>query len=374
MKFTVSSSALSKQLAAISGVIVNNPVVPILENFLFELDVQQLVITASDLQTSVTATLVVDTQDKARIAIPARMLLDTLRNLPEQPVTFSINLETYSVEISSANGRYRLAGENATDFPQLKMVQEGISVEMESQVLKKAIGQTLVATSNDELRPAMNGVYVDFKANEVTFVSTDGHRLVRYVRSDVGMATQRPFIVPRKPLTLLNALLLSEDQTVHVALNDHNVYFRLGHISMIARLIDERYPDYEQVIPLDNPNRLTINRLSLLGSLKRIAIYANKTTHQIKLSLAKDSLQIFAEDFDFANEANEQLPCTYEGEAMEIGFNAKLIIEMLGNLPTEEVELHFSLPSKAGLLLPKEQEQHEDLLLLVMPVILNSAD
>ncbi|XWN35010.1 MAG: DNA polymerase III subunit beta [Roseivirga sp.] len=369
MKFIVSSSALSKQLAAISGVIVNNPVVPILENFLFELDAQQLTVTASDLQTSMTTTLAVEAKEKASIALPARMLLETLRNLPEQPVTFSVDLDTYSVAISSANGRYRLAGENATDFPQLKMVQEGVAVNMAAKVLKKAINQAIIATSSDELRPAMNGVHMDFREGGTTFVATDGHRLVRYIRSDVGVATQRPFIVPRKALTLLNALLPNEDQTVHVAFNDNNVYFKLGTISMISRLIDERYPDYEQVIPLSNPNKLKINRMSLLSSLRRIAIYANKTTHQVKLSMTGNSLQILAEDFDFSNEASEQLSCVYEGDDLEICFNAKFLIEMLSNLPTEEAELHFSAPSKACLLLPQEQDKDEDLLLLIMPVI-----
>ena len=369
MKFIVSSSALSKQLAAISGVIVNNPVVPILENFLFEINGKQLTVTASDLQTSMTTALVVEAQESTSIAIPARILLETLRNLPEQPVTFSINESTYSVEISSDNGRYRLAGENATDFPQLKMVQEGVSVDMDAEVLKKAITQTIIATSSDELRPAMNGVYMNFSEASATFVATDGHRLVRYTRSDVGVATQRPFIVPRKTLTLLNALLPNEKQTVNIAFNDHTVYFKLAHISMVSRLIDERYPDYENVIPANNPNKLTINRLSFLSSLKRIAIYANRTTHQIKLAIAGSELQMLAEDFDFSNEANERLTCEYEGDDLVIGFNAKFLIEMLNNLTAEEVELHFSAPSKAGLILPQEKE--EDILLLIMPVILN---
>jgi len=370
MKFIVSSSVLSKQLAAISGVITNNPVVPILENFLFEIDGKQLTITASDLQTSMTTTLVVEAQEKASIAIPARILLETLRNLPEQPITLSINEDSYSVEISSDNGRYRLAGENATDFPQLGLVQKGVSVVMDAKVLKKIINQAIVATSNDELRPAMNGVYMDFSETNATFVATDGHRLVRYTRSDVGVATQRPFIVPRKTLTLLNTLLLHEDQTVHITFNESHVYFKLTNISMISRLIDERYPDYENVIPTNNANKLTIDRVSFLSSLKRIVIYSNKTTHQIKLSIAGSELHISAEDFDFSNEANERLACEYEGDDLEIGFNAKFLIEMLNNLTSEEIEMHFSAPNKAGLIFPKGQEQDENILLLIMPVIL----
>jgi len=370
MKFIVSSSTLSKQLASIGGVIVNNPVVPILENFLFEIDGKQLTVTASDLQTSVTTGLVVEAQESASIAIPARILLETLRNLPEQPVTFSINEGNYSVEISSDNGRYRLAGENATDFPRLQLMQKGVSVDMDTKALKKMINQAIVATSNDELRPAMNGVYMNFSEDNATFVATDGHRLVRYIRSDVGVATQRPIIVPRKTLSLLNTLLPNEHQTINIAFNDSHVHFKLANVSMISRLIDERFPDYENVIPTNNVNKLTIDRVSFLGSLKRISIYSNKTTHQIKLSIAGSELHVFAEDFDFSNEANERLSCEYEGDDLEIGFNAKFLIEMLSNLTVAEVEMHFSTPSKAGLIFPKEKEQDEDLLLLIMPVIL----
>jgi DNA polymerase III subunit beta len=237
-------------------------------------------------------------------------------------------------------------------------------------VLKRAIGQTIVATSNDELRPAMNGVYMDFSEASATFVATDGHRLVRYIRSDVGVATQQPFIVPRKTLTLLNALLPNESQAVNITFNDSHVYFKLASTSMVSRLIDERYPDYENVIPGNNTNKLTINRLSFLSALKRTAIYSNRTTHQIKLSMAGNELHIFAEDFDFANEANERLHCEYEGDDLEIGFNAKFLIEMLSNLPSEKADMYFSAPSKAGLILPKEKEQNEDILLLIMPVIL----
>ena len=369
MKFTVSSAALSKQLNAISGVIANNPIVPILENFLFEVSQGKLTVTASDLQTFATTTLTVEAQEEASIAIPARILLETLKNLPEQPVTFSVDDRTYSVEISVNNGRYRLAGENATDFPTIAPIQEGISVDIPSEVLKRAIGQALIAASNNELRPAINGVYVDFREQGVIFVSTDGHRLVRYTRSDIGVATQRPFIIPRKTLTLFNALLQSENRPVKIAFDDLYIYFQLPNFSMISRLIDERYPDYENVIPAHNPSKLTINRLDLINSLRRIAIYANKTTYQVKLGLSGSTLQVFSEDFEFSNEASEQLPCEYEGEPIEIGFNAKFLIEVLSNVPSDEVEMRFSDSTKPCLIFPKEKEEGEDMLLLIMPII-----
>ena len=371
MKFIVSSAVLSKQLAALSGVVANNPIVPILENFLFIVDKKQLTVTASDLQTSITATVPVEAQESARIAIPARILLETLRNLPDQPVTFSIDENSYSVEISSNNGRYRLAGENATDFPQLVMAQKDVSVTMEAEVLKKIICQTIIATSNDELRPAMNGVYMDFRGKNATFVATDTHRLVRYIRASKGVKANQPFIIFRKTLTLLNMLLpTSEGQKVNITFNDLYVQFQLNNVSMVSRLIDEHYPDYENAIPANNPNKLTISRTELLSSLKRIAIYANKTTYQIKLEIAGSELQISAEDFDFSNDASERLTCEYEGDDLVIGFNAKFLIEMLSSLEAEEVELHFSEPSKAGLLVPKDQEDGEEVLLLIMPVLM----
>ncbi|MEL6539167.1 MAG: DNA polymerase III subunit beta [Bacteroidota bacterium] len=370
MKFVVSSAVLSKQLTAISGVIVSNPIVPILENFLFEVEQGQLLITASDLQTFVTARLSVDTQEEASVAIPARILIDTLKNLPEQPITFTIDPGTYSVEINASNGHYRLAGENATDFPKLMPVTNGISVEIPANTLKRAISQTIVAVGNDELRPAINGIHVDFQEQGVTFVATDAHRLVRHTRSDIGVATQQPLLIPEKTLKIFNSLLQAGEEYVDIAFNDHHVHFQLSGISMISRLIHERYPDYENVIPAHNPNELVIDRLALLSSLKRIAIYANKTTCQVKLGMSPgDLLQVFAEDFEFSNEASEQLTCEYKGEALETGFNAKLFMELLNSIHSNEIVMRFSEPSKAVLIFPLEKEEAEDTLLLIMPII-----
>ena len=370
MQFTISSSTLSKQLTTINGVIVNNPVIPILENFLFDIDGEELTVTASDLQTSITAKLSIEAHERTRIAIPARILRETLRNLPEQPVTFSIDEATHGVEISSNNGKYRLAGENATDFPQPSLIQKGISVDMDAQVLKKMISQTIIAASHDELRPAMNGVYMDFNGNNVTFVATDGHRLARYIRSDVSVETQQPFIVPRKALNLLHTLLPNEAQQVNITFNDNHVHFSMGNKKMITRLIDERYPDYENVIPTNNAYKLVIDRMYLLSSLKRMVIYANRTTYQIKLSITHHELLISAEDFDFSNGASERLDCTYKGDDLDIGFNARFLIELLSNLHTKDVTMYFAAPSKATLILPGEKETYEDILLLIMPVIL----
>ncbi len=372
MKFIVSSSALLKQLSAINGVVTTNPVVPILENFLFEIKDGKLTITASDLQTSMVTSMDVEAKEDGDIAIPAKILMETLKNLPEQGVAFSIDRETYSIEISSDNGRYKLSGENATDFPKIPTVSNGTTVEMSTEVLSSAISNTIFATSNDELRPAMTGVYINLSETNTTFVATDGHRLVRYRRVDVASSTETSIIIPRKALNLLKSTLPSENLPVSMEFNSSNAYFLFNNIKMVCRLIDERFPDYENVIPLDNTNHMTIDRSDILGSLKRISIYSNKTTYQVRLKLTGSELQISAEDLDFSNEANERLSCEHDGEDIEIGFNAKFLVEMLSNLSSKEITLQFSAPNRAGLIVPAEKTENEDILMLVMPVMLNN--
>jgi DNA polymerase-3 subunit beta len=371
MKFIVNSAYLLKQLSNINGVITTNPVVPILENFLFELEKGSLTVTASDLQTSMITEIQVESKEKGSIAVPARILLDTLKNLPEQPVTFSIDDSTYSVEIISDNGRYKLSGENATDFPKVPTVSNDFSAEISTEVLSRAVNNTIFATSNDELRPAMTGVYVNLGDKNTTFVATDGHRLVRYRRTDVKSDNGNAIIIPRKALNLLKATLPSENTEVNLNFNMSNAFFKFGNIKMICRLIDERFPDYDNVIPSGNNIKMTIERNDLLGALKRISIYANKTTHQVRLKITGSELQISAEDLDFSNEANERLSCEHEGEDIEIGFNAKFLIEMLTNLDSDKIRLTMSAPNKAGVILPVDKDESEDILMLVMPVMLN---
>ncbi|MCP4460618.1 MAG: DNA polymerase III subunit beta [Cytophagales bacterium] len=372
MKFIVSSSYLKKQLAAINGVITTNPVVPILENFLFEIQGGMLTVTASDLQTSMMTELEVEAKEDGSIAIPAKILLETLQNLPEQPVTFSIDVDTYSIEINSDNGRYKLAGENATDFPKIPTVSDGYSVNFSSEILSRAINNTLFATSTDELRPAMTGVYLNLTDTNATFVATDSHRLLRYRRVDVASDQGHSMIVPRKALTLLKSTIPQEITNVNLEFNASNAFFDFNNVKMICRLIDERFPDYENVIPVDNNNDMTIDRQELLSSLRRISIYANKTTHQVRLKITGSELMISAEDLDFSNEANERLACDHSGEDIEIGFNAKFLVEMLGNCESKEITLQLSAPNKAGIIIPSDQEENEDLLMLIMPVMLNN--
>ncbi|UXX78316.1 DNA polymerase III subunit beta [Reichenbachiella carrageenanivorans] len=372
MKFIVSSSYLLKQLSAINGVITTNPVVPILENFLFEIADGKLTITASDLQTSMITELEVEAKENGNIAVPSKILLETLRNLPEQPVTFSIDEETYSIEINSDNGRYKLAGENATDFPKVPSVSDGNDVNISSSVLGNAINNTILATSSDELRPAMTGVYLNLSETNTTFVATDGHRLIRYRRVDIASENGASMIIPRKALTLLKSTLPSSNTNVNVQYNVANAFFKFDGIHMVCRLIDERFPDYENVIPANNDNEMIIDRTELLGSLKRIAIYANKTTHQVRLKITGSELVISSEDLDFSNEANERLSCDHNGADIEIGFNGKFLIEMLANIDSTQVSMKFSEPNKAGLLFPVDKDDNEDLLMLVMPVMLSN--
>ena len=372
MRFIVSTSTLLKQLQSVSGALSNSTVLPILENFLFEIKDGNLTISATDLQTSMTTSLTVEAKENGRIAIPSRILLDTLKSLPEQPIAFNIDDNTFAIEISAGDGKYKLSGENGEDFPKIPVVENASSVNLPASVLAEAINKTIFAVSNDELRPAMTGVYCQLSTSSLTFVATDAHKLVRYRRKDAKAASTASFILPKKALNLLKSALPSEDINVSVEYNSTSAFFKFSNINLVCRLIDERYPDYEAVIPQNNPNKLTIDRQAFLGSLNRVAIYANKTTHQVRLKISGSELNISSEDIDFANEAHERLSCQYDGEDIEIGFNARFLIEMLKNLSCEEVMLEMSTPNRAGLLLPQNGDENEDVLMLVMPVMLNS--
>ena len=373
MNFIVSSTYLLKNLNSISGVITSNPVVPILENVLFEIENGNLLITASDLQTSVLVELQVESKEDGSVAIPAKILIETLKNLPEQPVTFSIDDQNYNIEINSDNGRYKLAGENSADFPKVPEVNDGYSSVLDSSVLHSAISNTIFSTSTDELRPAMTGVFFKLSSQSCSFVSTDGHRLVKYIRTDVkGDEVEHDMILPRKSLNLLKSILPTEKSSeIKLEFNAANAFFSYENVKMVCRLIDERYPDYENVIPGDNSNIITLDKSDILSSLKRISIYANKTTNQVRLKISGSEILISAEDLDFSNEANERISCEHDGDDIEIGFNAKFLIEMLSNLTSEKISFKLSEPNKAGLIVPGEISDEEDITMLVMPVMLN---
>ena len=373
MNFIVSSSYLLKNLNSISGIITSNPVVPILENVLFEIESGNLLITASDLQTSVIVELQVESKEDGSVAIPAKILIDTLKNLPEQPVTFSIDDQNYNIEINSDNGKYKLAGENSADFPKVPGVSDGFSAIINSEILNSAISNTIFSTSTDELRPAMTGVFFKLSQSSGTYVSTDGHRLVKYIRTDIkGDEVDHDMILPRKSLNLLKSIIPSDKSSeIKLEFNASNAFFTFENVKMVCRLIDERYPDYDNVIPNDNSNSVTLDKSEILGSLKRISIYANKTTNQVRFKISGSEILISAEDLDFSNEANERISCDHDGDDIEIGFNAKFLIEMLSNIESEKVLLKLSEPNKAGLLIPENMSEKEDIIMLVMPVMLN---
>ena len=372
MRFIVSTSTLLKQLQAVNGASSSSTVLPILENFLFEIKDGSLTISATDLQTSMTTSLPVESKEDGKVAVPSKILLETLKTLPDQPVAFSVDAQTFAIEISAGDGKYKLSGENGEDFPRIPAVENASSVSMPASVLAEAINKTIFAVSNDDLRPAMTGVYCQLSPQNITFVATDAHKLVRYRRNDTKSDTAASFILPKKALTLLKASLGTDDSAVSLEYNSTSAFFRFGNINLICRLIDERYPDYDAVIPQNNPNKLTLDRSLFLNSLRRVVIFANKTTHQVRLKINGSELNISSEDVDFSNEAHERLSCQYEGEDMEIGFNAKFLIEMLGNLEGDEVTLEMSTPNRAGLLIPQTNNDNENVLMLVMPVMLNN--
>ena len=372
MKFTTSSSLLLKQLSAISGVVASSPILPILENFLFELKGDMLTVKASDLQSSMITKIEVSGSEDGIIAVPAKILTDTLRNLPEQPVNIHVDNDSYTVNIQASTGKYKLAGENAVDFPKVQPIENGFAIDIPADVLMRAVNNTIFATSNDDLRPALTGVLFRIDEDSIMFVATDGHRLVRYKRTDIGAKEPASNILPKKSLTLLKNMLSAGEETVTTALHNRQAYFKSGNVELICRLIDENFPDFENAIPKNNEKELQIDRKMLMNSLKRISIYANKSTYQIRLEASENELTLFAEDVDFSNEANEKLTCEYSGESITIGFNARLLLEMLTHIETDVVTIEMSDPSRAALLLPQQSDPDEDTLMLIMPVMLNS--
>ncbi|MBT6746793.1 MAG: DNA polymerase III subunit beta [Flavobacteriales bacterium] len=374
MKFIVSSSALLKHLQSIAGVLNSSNTLPILDNFLFTIKKKNLNISASDLETTITTLVELDKVDKdGTIAIPAKLLLDTLKTFAEQPLHFTVDDKTFGIEIASDNGKYKLSGQNGDEFPKIPTVDSAASLDINSSIIFNAIDKTLFAAGNDELRPVMSGVLFQLTSSGLTFVATDAHKLVRYTRKDAKTKKSADLILPKKPLNLLKSLLTNSDEKIKFEYNDANAFFKFANIELVCRLIDGKYPNYDAVIPKENPNQLSIDRVAFLNSIKRISIFSNKTTHQVRLKIAGSELNLSAEDLDFANEATERLTCSYTGDDIEIGFNSRFLVEMLNNLQTDNVILEMSAPNRAGILLPGESDnKDEDLLMLVMPVMLNS--
>ncbi len=371
MKFIVSSSYLLKNLQVLGGILNNTNTLPILDNFLFKLDGNTLSVSASDLETTITSKLEVESTETGMVCIPARLLLETLKTFPEQPLTFVVE-DNNTVEISSNHGKYALAYANAEEFPNVVELQDPSSTVIQGDVLATAISKTIFASGNDDLRPVMSGVFFQFSTENLIFVATDAHKLVKYTRDDLSASQTAEFIMPKKPLNLLKNILAGNEEDVTIEYNESNAKFIFDNSEMVCRLIDGKYPNYEAVIPKENPNKLIMDRNLLLNSVRRVSIFSSKTTHQIRLKIAGAELNISAEDVDFSNKAEERLTCDYQGDDMQIGFNSRFLTEMLNNLSSDEVSLEMSLPNRAGILTPVDGlDVGETVTMLVMPVMLN---
>ncbi|MCK7590649.1 DNA polymerase III subunit beta [Subsaxibacter sp. CAU 1640] len=372
MKFIVSSTYLLKQLQVLGGVINNSNTLPILDNFLFELKDSKLTVSASDLETTMSSVVDVESDTEGSIALPARLLLDTLKTFPEQPLTFVVE-DNHTVEISSNHGKYALAYADANEFPKAVSLEDPSTTTIAGDILATAISKTIFAAGNDDLRPVMSGVYFQFSTEGLIFVATDAHKLVKYAREDVKANQTAQFIMPKKPLNLLKGILAGSDEPVTIEYNDNNAKFTFENSVLVCRLIDGKYPNYEAVIPKENPNKLVIDRTQFLNSVRRVSIFSNKTTHQIRLKIAGAELNISAEDIDYSNKAEERLTCDYQGDDMQIGFNSRFLTEMLTNLNADDVQLEMSLPNRAGILTPTDGlDEGEKVTMLVMPVMLNN--
>ena len=371
MKFIVSSSYLLKQLQVLGTVINSNNTLPILDNFLFELDKTSLVVSASDLETTMSATLEIDSTSKGSVAVPAKLLLEILKTFPEQPLTFSVQ-DNSTIEISSNSGKYAVAYADAAEFPKPVTLDNPSTTLVPADVLATAVSKTIFAAGNDDLRPVMSGVFFQFSENGLTFVATDAHKLVKYARADVKASEDADFIMPKKPLTILKGILGTSDAEIKIEYNAANATFSFDNYMLVCRLIDGKYPNYEAVIPKENPNKLMIDRTLFLNSVRRVAIFSNKSTHQIRLKIAGTELNVSAEDVDYSNKADERLTCDYQGDDLQIGFNSRFLLEMLQNLQSDMIMLEMSLPNRAGILTPVDGlEEGEAVTMLVMPVMIN---
>ena len=370
MKFIVSSSQLLKQLQHINGVINANTVLPILEDFLFEVEKNKLTVVATDLETVMRIQMDIEAKDSGKVCIPARILMDSLKNLPDQPLTFNID-KNFGIEITSDNGKYKVMGENPDNFPKAPVADDTTSFTMTASALVTAINKTLFAVSNDDLRPAMTGVYFELNPDSIQFVATDAHRLVCYRRTDVKCPKQDSFIVPRKPLNLLKAALPVNEDEITVSYNSNHLFVTHGTTQMSCRLIDARFPDYKVVIPSDNPYKMVVAKTDFQGALRRVSVFSNKSTNQVALNISGSELGLAAQDVDFSFEGNERMKCQYDGEDLTIAFNARFLIEMLNAADSPEVRLELSTPTKAGIIKPTELDADEELLMLVMPLMLN---
>jgi DNA polymerase-3 subunit beta len=373
MKFDVSSSALLARLQSLSKVIASKSTLPILDNFLFQLQDNKLTITASDTETRLVTSLdVINVEGEGLFAVSAKILLEPLKKLPEQPLTFSINDDNLEIFIYFENGKYNFIGQKGDTYPQHKPLGDTtVTLSMESQILYNGVNRTLFATADDELRPVMNVIYFDIQADSLTFAASDGHKLVKLRNNAVQSEGRASFILPKKPANLLKSLLAKNAEPVEIQFDDNNAHITTENFQMICRLIEGRYPNYNSVIPQENPNKLTIDRSSLLYALERVIVFSNAASSLVKLQLSNDLIVITAQDIDFSTSAEEKINCQYSGMDMSIGFKGTFLIEILTNIDASEVVLSLADPSRSGVVTPSIDEDNEELLMLLMPMVLN---
>ena len=373
MKFIISSNSFLKTIQPLMGIIINNPALPIIENFLLETNGDKLSVKATDLETTIINEVNIESNSNESIAVNAKLLSETLRTFPDQPLTFKTNSNKNVLEIISEQGNYTISYIDSNEFPNTPEVSEAQSISINSKTLSTGIKNTLFAAGNDELRPVMSGIYMEVNTDSLLLVSTDAHKLVKYENKiDADPNNSTSFIIPKKPLQLLSNTISEIDEQIQIDYNKTNVIFSFINMQIYCRLIDGNYPNYNAVIPKENPNVLNIDRATLLNSLKRVSIFSNKSTHQVKFKINGNVIEVSGEDIDFSNKGNETIQVEYGGEDMEIGFNGKFLIEILNTLDCEKINIYFSNPSKAAIIRPEATtEDIEKILMLVMPVMLN---
>ena len=372
MKFIVSSTALLSHLQAISRVINTKNSMAILDNFLFRLEGNALTMTASDQETTMTTTIeVLEAEGQGLFAVSAKILLEPLKELPDQPLTFEINDENLEIFLYFQNGKYNFIGVNGDEYPQKSPLSDTAKTfSISSQVLLNGINRTIFATADDELRPIMNGICMDIHPEDIVFVASDSHKLVRCKNDSVQSGIQASFILPKKPANLLKNILPKEAGDVTVSFDDKNACFTLSNFVLNCRLIEGRYPNYASVIPQNNPNRLIIDRALFTNVLRRVSVFSNQASNLVKLQLSENQIVVSAQDIDFSTSAEESISCSYSGDSMGIGFKSVYLIEISNNISSQEVSIELSDPSRAGLILPIENQANEDLLMLLMPMML----
>ncbi|MEA4984966.1 Beta sliding clamp [bioreactor metagenome] len=377
MKFKASSTILLSHLQAISRVINSKNSLQILDNFLFSLEGQQLTMTASDTETTlITSMEVEDVEGAGKVAVSSRLLLDTLREFSDQPLNFQINDSNLAMVITSANGTYNFIGQNGDEYPRLPELQaDAKMMTLPVNTLSAGISKTLFCTADDELRPVMNGIYFDILKDSLTLVATDAHKLVRYKTSytsvNLSEEDKASFILPKKPANMLKNILPKESGEVEVKFDNKNAYFKLSNYTMICRQVEGRYPNYNGVIPKENPYKIIVDRVSLLNALKRVSVFSNQASNLIKLQISENQIFISAQDIDFSISAEETINCQYADDQIKIGFKSAFLIEILNNINSSDVIVELTDPSRAGIILPFENEDNEDILMLLMPMLLN---